>query len=84
MVKTQGQVARENVMGYSAQYLSNEEWMKLHAAYKAHGSGSGFWQVYQELQITAQRRTGDPCVKVANEMARMAAKLGATAKAIFV
>lgn len=84
MVGEQGQDAREIEMGYSARYLSNEEWLKLHAAYKTHGNGPGFWQVYQEMQTTAQERTGDPCVKVANEMARMAAKLGATGKAIFV
>lgn len=39
MVREQGQDAREIEMGYSAQYLSNDEWMKLHAAYKAHGNG---------------------------------------------
>jgi len=71
-------------MGYSAQYLTNDEWMKLHAAYKAHGSGPDFWGVYQELQTQAMRRTGDSHIKVANEMARLAAKLGATRKAIFV
>jgi len=30
-------------MGYSAQYLTNDEWMELHVAYKAHGSGPEFW-----------------------------------------
>ncbi len=71
-------------MGYSAQYLTNNEWMELHAAYKAHGSGPEFWQVYQDLQAAAKLRTGDSCIKVANEMARIAARLGATGRPIFV
>jgi hypothetical protein len=84
MVDEQGQDAREKGMGYSAQYLSDDEWMKLHAAYKAYGNGPGFWQVYQELQVVAQKRTGDSCIKVANEMARIGERLGVTAQAIFV
>ncbi|WP_313251136.1 hypothetical protein [Stenotrophomonas sp.] len=71
-------------MGYSAQYLTDEEWMTLHAAYKAHGSGPEFWQVYQELQLAAQQRTGDSCIKVANEMARVAQRMGLTEHALFV
>ncbi len=71
-------------MGYSAQYLTDEEWMRLHAAYKAHGSGPEFWQVYQELQATARSRTGDSRIKVANEMARVAQRMGATDRALFV
>ena len=71
-------------MGYSAQYLSNEEWMKLNAAYKAHGSGPEFWQAYQDLQATAMERTGDSCIKVANEMARIAQRLGVTSRALYV
>jgi len=71
-------------MGYSAQYLTDDEWMELHVAYKAHGSGPEFWQVYQDLQATAKLRTGDSCIKVANEMARIATRLGATGRPIFV
>jgi len=71
-------------MGYSAEYLSNHEWMQLHAAYKAHGNGPGFWEVYQQLQLAASTRTGDSAIKVANEMARLAAHIGATSKALFV
>jgi len=71
-------------MGYSAQYLTDEEWMRLHAAYKAHGSGPEFWQVYQELQATARSRTGDSRIKVANEMARVAQRMGVTDRALFV
>ncbi|TDB29516.1 hypothetical protein ATCM_18795 [Stenotrophomonas sp. ATCM1_4] len=71
-------------MGYSAQYLTDEEWMRLHAAYKAHGSGPEFWQTYQALMFTVSDRTGDPRIKVANEMARLAAGMGVTEKALFV
>lgn len=71
-------------MGYTAQYLSNEEWLELHAAYKAHGSGPEFWQVYQELQAAAKKRTGDPCVTVANEMAKVAQRLGVTKQAVLI
>ncbi len=71
-------------MGYSAQYLTNDEWMKLHAAYKAHGSGPEFWEMYQELMLAAAARTGDPHIRVANEMARVAAGMGVTEKALFV
>jgi len=71
-------------MGYSAQYLTDEEWLKLHATYKAHGSGPEFWQVYQDLQAAAKERTGDSCTKVANEMARIAQRLGVTSRAIYV
>lgn len=71
-------------MGYSAQYLTDEEWMRLHAAYKAHGSGPEFWQIYQELQATARSRTGDSRIKVANEMARVAQRMGVTDRALFV
>jgi len=71
-------------MGYSAQYLTNDEWMELHAAYKAYGSGPEFWQVYQALQLAAKKRTGDSCVKVANEMAKIAQRIGVTQEALFV
>lgn len=71
-------------MGYSAQYLTNDEWMKLQAAYRAHGNGPEFWQTYFELQVRAKQRTGDGGVKVANEMARIAERMGATSKALFV
>lgn len=71
-------------MGYSAQYLTDDEWMSLHDAYLENGCGPVFWQVYQELQSTALKRTGDSCVKVANEMARIAEKMGATRNALFV
>jgi len=84
MVASQGTDAVEGVMGYSAQYLTNDEWMMLHAAYKAHGSGPEFWKVYQQLQAAAKRRTGDSCVIVANEMAKVAQRLGATPEALLV
>ncbi|TDB28391.1 hypothetical protein ATCM_12385 [Stenotrophomonas sp. ATCM1_4] len=71
-------------MGYSGQYLTDEEWMTLNAAYKAHGSGPEFWQVYQELQVIARSRTGDSRIKVANEMARVAQRMGVTDRALFV
>jgi len=71
-------------MGYSAQYLTHDEWTSLHAAYVQHGSGPCFWQVYQELQSTARKRTGDSRIKVANEMARIAEKMGVTRSALFV
>lgn len=71
-------------MGYSAQYLTNEEWMELHAAYVAYGSGPAFWQVYQELQQAAIARHGTASHQVVNEFARMAERLGAIREAILV
>mgnify|MGYP007112219639 CR=1 FL=1 len=71
-------------MGYSAQYLTNEEWMQLHAAYVAHGSGPEFWQVYQELQQAAIARHGEARIRIVNEFARTAERMGAIRKAILV
>jgi len=71
-------------MGYSAQYLTNEEWLELQAAYVAYGNGPGFWQVYQELLQAASDRNGRAQVRVVNELARIAEHMGATPKAILL
>lgn len=71
-------------MGCSAQYLSNDEWMQLHAAYVAHRSGPGFWEVYQELLQAASARNGGAKIRVVNELARLAEEMGATSKAILL
>jgi len=71
-------------MGYSAQYLTNDEWMELHAAYVAHGNGPGFWQVYQDLLQTASARNGVALLSVVNEMARAAERIGAISRAIIL
>lgn len=71
-------------MGYSAQYLTEKEWAELHAAYQMHGSGPGFWEIYQTLHAVAKKRTGDSCIRVANEMAMVAQKIGVTREALFV
>lgn len=71
-------------MGYSAQYLTNDEWMELHAAYVAHANGAGFWQVYQDLLQGALSRNGGAQIRVVNELARVAERMGATPKAILL
>jgi len=71
-------------MGYSAQYLTDDEWMELHAAYIAHGNGPGFWQVYQNLLQAAADRNAGAQVRVVNELARVAERMGATPKAILL
>lgn len=71
-------------MGYSAQYLTDGEWEELHKAFQMHGNGPAFWEVYQRLHTVAQKRTGDSCIRVANEMARVAQKIGVTREALFV
>jgi len=71
-------------MGYSAQYLTNDERMELHAAYVAHGNGPGFWQVYQDLLQVASARNGGAQLGVVNELARIAERMGATPKAILL
>jgi len=71
-------------MGSSAQYLANEEWTELRAAYAAHGSGPEFWQVYQELQQAAVARHGEARIHIVNELARAAEHMGAIHQAILV
>ncbi len=71
-------------MGYSAQYLTNDEWMELHAAYVAHSNGPGFWQVYQYLLQAASARNEGAQLRVVNELARIAERMGATPKAILL
>lgn len=71
-------------MGYSAEYLTDDEWTRLQRAYVSHGRGPEFWQVYQELQLAATKRAGDSGIRAANEMARFAEALGATEGAVFV
>lgn len=71
-------------MNYSAQYLTDNERQALQTAYTQHGRDANFWQVYQQLERIARERTGDSRVKVANEMARAAAGLGATSHPLFV
>ncbi len=71
-------------MKYGARYLTDEEWTELHAMYVRHGNGPEFWDIYQTLLYSARRRTGDSRIKVANEFARVAERLGATHRAMFV
>ncbi len=71
-------------MGYSAQYLTDSEWSELHTAYQRYGSGHEFWEIYQTLHAVAKKRTGDTCIRVANEMAKVAQKIGVTREALFV
>ncbi|WP_313213341.1 hypothetical protein [Stenotrophomonas acidaminiphila] len=71
-------------MGYSAEYLTNEEWLQLQAAYRLHGNGPGFWQVYQDLLQAAAARNTRTALGVANELARIAERMGATQKAVLL
>ncbi|MGE8280893.1 MAG: hypothetical protein ACN6O2_10700 [Stenotrophomonas sp.] len=69
-------------MGFSAQVLTNEQWMRLHAAYRRHGSGPEFWETYREiLDIAANSGDG---IAAANELAKLAVQLGVTETALFV
>jgi hypothetical protein len=71
-------------MGCSAEYLTEEEWMRLQQAHRSHGRGVEFWQVYQELQLVTTARAGDSQICAANEMARIAERIGATEEALLV
>lgn len=69
-------------MGFSAEILDNEQWMRLHAAYKTHGSGPEFWETYRDILDTA--RNGGNGIAAANELAKLAEQLGVTETALFV
>jgi hypothetical protein len=71
-------------MRYSAEYLTNEEWLQLQAAYRLHRNGPGFWQVYQAVLQSAARRNSYTTLGVVNELASIAERMGATGKAIFL
>jgi len=71
-------------MGYSAEYLTNEEWLQLQAAYRLHGNGPGFWQVYQKLLHTASQRDAGAKVDVVNEFAGVAERMGVLPRAILL
>ncbi len=71
-------------MGYSAEFLTNEEWLQLQAAYRLHGNGPGFWQVYQDLLHAACARNTKTVFGVANELASIAERMGATQRAVLL
>lgn len=67
-------------MGYSAQHLSDDEWMELQVAYRLHGSSAGFWDTYQRILARAVQRTGRDS-EAANALALAAERLGAVPEA---
>ncbi len=69
-------------MGFDAQMLPDEQWMRLQATYKRHGSGPEFWETYRDI-VEAAAHHGDGAA-VANELARFARQLGVTETALFV
>ncbi|PZU26896.1 MAG: hypothetical protein DI584_10625 [Stenotrophomonas sp.] len=70
------------IMGLGAQVLSTEQWMRLDASYKQHGSGPEFWEAYRDILDTVSQQ-GDGAA-AANELARLAVQLGVTETALFV
>ena len=69
-------------MGLSAQVLSEEQWLRLSASHKHHGSGPAFWEAYRDILDTAALH-GDGAA-AANELARLAVQLGVTETALFL
>ncbi|WHL17619.1 hypothetical protein [Stenotrophomonas acidaminiphila] len=71
-------------MNYGVQYLTDSERKALQVAYNEHGRDAYFWQTYKDLEEVARARTGDSRIKVANEMARAAAKIGANERPLYL
>lgn len=69
-------------MEYSAQTISTEQWMRLHASHEQHGSGPEFWEAYRDI-LDAVSLHGDGAA-AANELARLAVQLGVTETGLFV